>query len=105
MAHSNKPTPWAREVVRLLRQVVTDDDGNGLPAISHRLPIVTPDSRAPAIFTLDLSPDQHGTFLVICREVPDIVLFAETEEEGLTKAEQAIRETLVVCRSSPDFPY
>ena len=105
MAQLSKPTPWGLKLVGLLRQAVTDSDGTGLPAISHRLAIAAPDCRAPAIFTLDLSPDQRGTFLVLCREVPDVVLFAETEEEGLTRAEQAIRDTLRAHRSSPDFPY
>ena len=105
MAQSGRPTPWGLELVRLLRQAVTDDDGSGLPAISHRLPIATLHSRVPAIFTLDLSPDQRGTFLVLCREVPDVVLFAEDEEEGLVRAEQAIREALEAQRSSADFPY
>lgn len=105
MAQTSKPTPWMRQLVSMMRRAVADDDGSGLPAMSHRLPIATSDGKAPTIFTLDLAPDQRGTFLVTCREVPDVVLFAEDEEEGLVRAEQAIREALETQRSSPDFPY
>jgi hypothetical protein len=105
MPQPSRPTPWGRKLIGLLREVVADKDGSGLPAISHRLPIATPDSAVPGMFTLDLSPDQQGAFLVVCREVPDLVLLAKTEEEALARAEQAIREAMHSPRASPDFPY
>lgn len=105
MAQSSRPTPWGRQLVRMLRQAVADEEGHGLPAISHRLPIATPDGKAPRIFTVDLSPDQEGTFLVTCREVPDVVMFTKDEEDALVRAEQAIREVLVARRSASDFPF
>ena len=83
---------------------MVDGEGRGRPAISHRLPVVTPDGRAPMIFTVDRAPDQRGTFLVTCREVLDVVMFAEDEEE-LVRVAQATREVLEAHRTSPDFPY
>jgi predicted RNase H-like HicB family nuclease len=65
---------------------------------------MTPDGVAPMIFTVDLAPDQRGTFLVTCREVADVVIFAEDEEAGLARAEQAIRDALEALRPSPDLP-
>lgn len=83
---------------------MADEEGHGLRAISHRLPVTTTDGVAPKIFTVDLAPNQEGTFLVTCRELPDVVMLAEDEEKGLVRAEQAIREALEAQRSSPDFP-
>lgn len=104
MALSSRPTPGMRELVRLLRRAVADEDGCGLPAISHRLPIATPDGRAARIFTVDLTPDQRGTFLVACRELPNILMFVEGEEEALASAEQTIKEVLSDRHVAPDLP-
>lgn len=83
-----------RELVRLLRQAVADEEGSGLPVILHCLPIATPDGKAPRILTVDLAPDERGTFLATCRDLPDVVMFVEDEEEAFTSAELAIKEVL-----------
>jgi predicted RNase H-like HicB family nuclease len=88
-----------------LQLAITSDDEIGLPAISHRLPLAIPNGAVPLIFTLDLAPDDCGSFLVTCREVPDVVLLENTEEAALARAEAMIRESLTNRRPSPDFPY
>jgi predicted RNase H-like HicB family nuclease len=105
MAHSSTPTPMGRKLMGLLRQVVADDDGKGLPAISHRLLIETPGWAIPKLYTVHLSPDDKGAFLASCRELPGVVAFGECEEDALSMVEEAIREALSAPRSSSDFPY
>ena len=105
MARQGKPTARAEELVKRLRLSITADDEIGLPAISHRLPVAIPNGTAPLMFTLDLAPDEDGTFFLTCREVPDVVLFEDTEDAALARAETLIRESLTNRRSSPDFPY
>jgi predicted RNase H-like HicB family nuclease len=105
MAHPGKPTPMGLKLMGLLRQVVADDAGQGLAAISHRLPVETPGWAAPRTYTVFLEPDDKGMFLVRCRELPGVVAFGENEEEALAEAEEAIREAVGAPRPSPDFPY
>ena len=89
----------------LLRQAVATDDG--IAAISHRLPITPPDGGVPTTYTVHLAPDNKGTFLVTCRELPEVTTFGEDEEEALSMAEEAIREALEARRktrpNSPDL--
>ena len=105
MGHPSTPTPMGRKLMGLLRQVVADDAGTGLPALSHRLLVAAPGWTVPRTFTVYLSPYSKGTFLVTCRELPGVATFGDSEEEALSMAEEAIREALGAPRSSPDFPY
>ncbi|EYD74839.1 hypothetical protein Rumeso_03606 [Rubellimicrobium mesophilum DSM 19309] len=93
-----------RKLMGLLRQVVADDDGQGLPALSHRLLIATPGWATARPYTVYLAPNERGEFLVTCRELPGITTFGEDEEEALAMAEQAIREAVGAPRPSSDFP-
>ena len=105
MAHPFQPTSTGRRLIALLRQAVATDNGDGIAAISHRLPITVPDGALPTTFTVYLSPDERGAFLVTCRELPEITTFGEDEREALAMAEEAILEALAVQRGSPEFPY
>lgn len=103
MDEHGKATPWSHRVLKELRQAITADAHFGLPALTYRVPVEAPDGRRPLIFTVDLAPHGRGTFLVTCREVDQVVLLAEDEEEALSDAMQAIKE-LLASRSSSDFP-
>lgn len=105
MAQKNDPTPLGQRLVRLMRMASKKTDGVGLAAISHRLPIRHAANLPPKIYTVDLAPHDNGTFLVTCRELPEVATFGENEEEALAMAEIAIEEALSARRASPDFPY
>src|SRR3712207_5069550 len=72
--------------IRLMRIAITTDGDQGLAAISHRLPITPAGSDLPVIFTVDLAPDDKGTFLVTCRELPGLTIEARDEDEALDRA-------------------
>lgn len=74
-----------------------------MAAISHRLPIVSPGRDVPMTFTIHLAPDERGTFLVTCRELPDLTSFGRDDEEALEAAEASISEALAGQRSAPDL--
>lgn len=62
--------------------------------LSHHLQIVPPEGGLPAVFTVELTPYAGGSFLVACRELPEVLTYGVSEEEALLMAELAIRERL-----------
>ena len=103
MAPPPKPGPVALRAVALMRMAAANDSGGSLAALSHCLPIVLPDSAAPLMFTVHLAPDDRVSFLVTCREFPEIRTCGEDEGDALAMAEEAIREALDARLSSLDF--
>lgn len=99
---SRDSSPFTRKVIGLLKQVIASDAGE-MAAITYRLPMKSPGFEIATTFTVCLAPDEQGTFLVTCRELPEIITFGEDEEEALAQAEHAIAEVLAARRSSPDF--
>jgi hypothetical protein len=90
----------ARRIVALLKQAVANDDGDGQAALPHRLQVKPPDREPPITCTVYLQPDTQGTFLVTCKELPDIRTFGETEE-ALRMVELAILGTHNLRRGTP----
>ena len=89
----------------MLRNAIDTEPGTALSAISHRV-LVQPRPGGPAIsYTVYFAPDDQGTFLVTCRELPDLLTFGEDEDEALSMAEIALVEALGVRPSSADLPY
>jgi hypothetical protein len=78
----------------LLRIAIGEDANDGIPALSHRLPIEVPGSELPVMHTVDLAPDSQGTFLVTCRELPGILTFGAEEEEAIAMAVMAVEDEL-----------
>ena len=103
MAQKHDCTPVAQRFIRLLRQTISTEDGTCIAGITHHLPIVPRDGGVPRTFTVYLAPDSKGSFLVSCRELPDLLTFGATEEEALAMAEVVIREALTDQRSSFDL--
>lgn len=97
-------SPFTRKVIGLLKQVIANDDGCEMAALTHRLPLLVPGQESPTTFTVCLAPDDRGTFLVTCRELPEITTFGENEEEALAMAEATIATALAERRGVPDLP-
>ncbi len=46
------------------------------------------------MYTVILTPDDNGSFLVTCPELPEVTTFAEVEEDATRRAVDAIQEAL-----------
>lgn len=103
MPPTTDPSGAGLRFMGLLRTTI--EDGTALAALSHRV-LVRPVPHGPSIpYTVYLAPDERGTFLVTCRELPDLLTFGEDEDEALSMAQIAIEEALGTRPSSADFPY
>ena len=104
MPSTSKPSKVGLRFLGMLRNAIEVEDGTALAAICHRV-LVQPVLSGPSMsYTVYLAPDDQGTFLVTCRELPDLLTFGEDEEEALSMAEIAIEEALRVRPSSANFP-
>lgn len=103
MAQKHEPTPVNQKVLRLLRQAISTQDGAVLEGITHHLPVRPRGGGVPKTYIVCLAPDEHGAFVVTCRELPDLLIFGSTEEEALVNAEVVIREALADRRNSRGF--
>ncbi len=101
MPQPSDPTPSSKRLVALFRMAVATDEDSYLPALTYRLPVEVPRSEATFTYTVDLLPDAKGTFLVACRELPDLLTFGENEEDALAMAVLAIVDELIARRGTP----
>ena len=105
MPSTSKPSKVGLRFLGMLRNAIEVEDGTALAAICHQV-LVPPVSGGPMIsYAVYLAPDKRGTFLVTCRELPDLLTFGEDEDEALSMAQIAIEEALGVRPSSANFPY
>lgn len=103
MAQEINPSRPYRNIFRLMQRATATTDGFSIGTITHRIPIRHPAGDVPRTYTVYLTPDTNGTFVVTCRELPGILTSGEDEEEALDRAKEAIEEALGARRSSPDF--
>ena len=84
------PSAFGLSLVRAMKGSIANKSDAGIGVLTHRLPIRPPGSPAPLTFTIDLTQDQDGLFLVTCRELPEVITAAEDEREALSLAHLAI---------------
>jgi predicted RNase H-like HicB family nuclease len=97
-----KPTPLACKLVGLLKQAVATDGQTPQAPLVHKFCIKRSPERSALTLTLVLWPDDVGrTFLITCRELPELLAFGEDEEEALEMGETAIREALAAETGEP----
>ncbi len=93
------PTALGLDLVRAMKAAIASENGAGFAALTHRLPIRSPDEPAPLTFTIDLTQDQDGLFLVTCRELPEVVTAAEDESLAVSLVQLEIMAALVQRRA------
>ncbi len=102
VAERETSSPYVQRVLALLRLVIAADEDTDMAALAHRVPIAAPGWDVPITFTVYLAPDEAGTFLASCRELPEVLTFGETEEEALAMAELAILDELAARQAAAD---
>lgn len=45
-------------------------------------------------YSLDLTPDDNGTFLVTCADLPEVTSFGETERDAIDNGNRAVEEAI-----------
>ena len=57
-------------------------------------------------YAITLTPDDNGTFLAVCLDLPEVTTFGEDEEEALQHATDAVEEALAARISHrEDIPH
>src|SRR5271155_2248634 len=46
------------------------------------------------MYTVTLTPDENGTVLVTCPDLPEVITFGEDEEDAIGRGADAIKEAL-----------
>jgi hypothetical protein len=80
--------------VRAERKALAAGGDLVLPVVSHTLQVVTPEGGPAAIYTVCLVRDDEGTYMVVCRELPEVLVFEQCERRALAAAQAAINRTL-----------
>ena len=102
MTHQSKPLHSGRWLIQGIRRAFAMEDGVGRQVRSHHIPLEHADGRPPTVYTVDLARTARGTFVVSCRELPEVVFLSSDEGNALTGAEMAIEEALHARRYSAD---
>ena len=105
MLPKSQPSSVGLRFLGMLRNAIDTEPGTAQAAISHRVLVQPRPGGPPISYTVYLAPDDRGTFLVTCRELPDLLTFGEDEDEALSMAEIALVQALGTRPSSADFPY
>lgn len=104
MTPKSRSTRTGRMFIGMMKSAIEMPNSHDQASLCHRLPVALPDGSPPITYTVDLAPDVRGTFLLTCRELPEVATFGETEEDALSMAELAIEEALATRRRSSNLP-
>ena len=99
MPRKFKVTLPGLEIVQRLKNGIRDANRLDFVTLCHRLPVGSPEGTAPLICTIDLTCEPDGPFVCTCRELPELIIGGDTEEEALAKVEWQI-EHLLAARHS-----
>ena len=105
MAQGRSTTPYGHKLIRMMSQAMSTQGGVCMAPISHHIPVVPEPGQPAIICTVDLAPTEQGTFLVTCREVPEVNISSPDESQGLARAELIIQLALQSPRSPRHIPH
>jgi predicted RNase H-like HicB family nuclease len=94
-----KVTLLGLEIVQRLKDCRRDANRLDFVTLCHRLSVGSPEGRAPLVYTIDLTCEPDGLYVATCRELPELIIGGDTEEEALAKVELHI-EHLLAARHS-----
>ena len=90
MAWTTKPVRFNLRLVRAVRKALVKGEDPVLPVVSHRLSVALPEGGSAATFNVCLVLDDEGTAMATCPELPDLLVFHDSEEQALAEAQAAI---------------
>ncbi len=104
MAWKIRPAHFNLRFVRAVRKALAKgEDCCGLVAETYHLFVSASDTEHSALYTVCLVQDDEGTCMAICREVPEVLVFAEGEGDALAAAQTSIEEALAARGSCAEF--
>ena len=104
MVWKSKPTRFNLKLVRAMRKALPLGDDLGMGTVRHRLSVSPPEGGPPRSYTVYLTCDDHGTYMALCCELPEVTAFAEDEGEVLRMTRQAVQEALAAREHRASTP-
>ena len=91
MAWKTKPTRFNLKLVRSVRKALANGESCGLEVtLCHLLAAIKEDGQE--IYSFWLVRDDEGTCMAICREMPEVLVFEESEGKAIAAANVAIKD-------------
>ena len=104
MAWKIRPAHFNLRFVRAVRKaLLKGEDCCGMATQSYHLFVPVPGTERPELYTVCLVQDDEGTCMAICREVPEVLVFAEGEGDALAAAQTSIEEALAARGSCAEL--
>ena len=105
MTWTIRPARFNLRFVRAVRKALAKGEACcGLVPQTFSLLVRTPEAEQAELYTVCLVCDDEGTCMAVCREVPEVLVFADSEGDVLAAARAAIEKALVARGSVSDVP-
>jgi len=101
-----RPAHFNLRFVRAVRKALAKgEDCCGLAVQTYHLFVRAPEAERSELYTVCLVRDDEGTCMAICRELPDVFVFAESEGGVIAAAHTAIEEALAAQDHVSEFQW
>jgi hypothetical protein len=100
MVGQSKATAPGHGMVQAIRRAFARKQSDRSRVISQSVFIEHADERPPTLYTVDFIPTAEGTFLVCCRDLPQVMFRSRDVAGGLMAAEMLIEEAIGPARVS-----
>ncbi len=84
--------------IRALRKALAKGKDCGLETVFHQLSLTVQDTDRSETYTICLVHDEAGNYMAMCRELPQIVAFDDSESGALAAVRRAVEASLTYIR-------
>lgn len=102
MTWNTKPTRFNLKLVRSVRKALAKGEACGLDAKSYHLLAAAIEDGRQEIYTVWLVRDDEGTCMGLCPELPEVLVFEDSEGEAIAAVQVAIEEAFAARGRSSD---
>ena len=101
MTRKTRPSHFNLKLVRAVRKALASGEDCGMAIESRPIFVTPPKTERSELYTIRLVHDDEGTYMATCREVPEVLVFENSEGDAVTAAHVAIKAALATrgCRS------